>query len=136
MNDLTQLDEAELIARFLAAETFGVVGVSRDPSKYGHKVLAHYLARGRRAIPIHPRETEILGQRVYASLSDVTEAIDAVSIITPPQVTETVVEEIAANGIPLVWMQPGAESASAVAKARDLGLGVIHGGPCVMVVLR
>ena len=57
------------------------------------------------------------------------------SIITPPPVTERVVEEAAAAGVEHLWMQPGAESDAAVARAEELGLSVIAGGPCLLVVL-
>ena len=47
---------------------------------------------------------------------------------------ERIVEEAAAAGVRTVWMQPGAESAAAIEKAKALGLGVIAEGPCVLVV--
>ena len=57
------------------------------------------------------------------------------SIITPPAVTEKLVEEAAAAGVKHVWMQPGAESRRAVDRARELGMNVISGGPCLLVAL-
>ena len=56
-------------------------------------------------------------------------------VITPPKVTEAVVEEAGRLGIKHLWMQPGAESDAAVSRARELGMNVISGGPCVLVVL-
>jgi uncharacterized protein len=56
-------------------------------------------------------------------------------VITPPPVTEKVVEEAGRLGIRHVWMQPGAESEAAVRRARELGINVISGGPCLLVVL-
>ena len=44
-------------------------------------------------------------------------------------------EEAAAAGVRHLWMQPGAESPEAVARAEELGLSVIAGGPCLLVVL-
>ena len=38
-------------------------------------------------------------------------------------------------GIKHVWMQPGAESAKAVALGRENGINVVANGPCVLVVL-
>ena len=58
----------------------------------------------------------------------------AVSIITPPKITEQVVKDAAAAGIKHVWMQPGAESAEAIQVAEDLGMEVIAGGPCYLVL--
>jgi len=44
-------------------------------------------------------------------------------------------EEAAGLGIAHLWLQPGAESREVLARARELGLEPIAGGPCVLVVL-
>ncbi len=56
-------------------------------------------------------------------------------MITPPQVTEKVVEEAADLGIKHIWMQPGAESDAAVARAEQAGINVIADGSCALIVL-
>ena len=68
-------------------------------------------------------------------MMNTSDVVLAVSIITPPAITERVVEEAAELGIEHLWMQPGAESPRAVERARELGLNVISGGPCLLVVL-
>ena len=128
-------DEAATIRAFLAAPPFAVVGASTQPAKFGGRVLAAYLRRGLRAHPVNPRETTILGQRCYATLADLPEAVENISIVTPPSVTLRIVEEAAAIGARRIWLQPGAESDAAIAKARALGLEVISGGACVLVEL-
>lgn len=123
------------VQRFLAEKRFAVVGASADRTKYGNKVLRCYLQNGRDAVPVHPKETVVEGATAYSSLSSIPGGVGAVSVITPPAVTEKVVEEAAKLGIRHVWMQPGAESEAAVRRARELGIDVIAGGPCVLVVL-
>ena len=59
----------------------------------------------------------------------------AVSVITPPAVTGRVVEEAGRRGTRQLWMQPRAEGDAAVRSARELGMNVISGGPCLLVVL-
>ena len=120
---------------FLAETRFAVVGASPDRSKYGNKVLRCYVQHGRDVVPVHPKEAVVEGLTAFASLSAIPGGVGAVSIITPPAVTEKVVEEAGRLGIRHVWMQPGAESDAAVARARALGMNVIAGGPCVLVVL-
>lgn len=126
---------AATIRAFLADPPFAVVGASNDPAKFGHQVLACYLRHGLRAFPIHPSEAEILGVRCHPRLDLLPEPVRNVSIITPPRVTERIVEQAAACGARRLWMQPGAESAAAIARAEALGLEVIAGGPCVLVEL-
>lgn len=125
----------ERIHSFLAAGPFAVFGASPDPAKWGHQVFACYLRHGCRAYPIHPTAAAVLGHRAYARLSDLPEPAGAASIITPPRVTEQIVPQLIQAGVRHVWMQPGAESVSAVAQAREAGMNVISGGPCLLVEL-
>ena len=132
---MTWSDEGAQIDAFLAGSPFAVVGASTQRAKYGNKILRCYVQNGRRAIPINPSAGIIEGLDARAILSDVEEPIHGVSIITPPEVTEEVLEEIIALGIEHVWMQPGAQSARAVERAREAGLNCIAGGACLLVVL-
>ncbi|MFO1405910.1 MAG: CoA-binding protein [Steroidobacteraceae bacterium] len=123
------------VDRFLESPAYGVVGASPRRHKYGNKVLRCYLQNGRRAIPVNPREAEIEGVRCVASVLDLPPDVRSLSIITPPAVTEQVVEQAIRHGIEHLWMQPGAESEAAVEAARAAGLNVIADGSCVLVVL-
>lgn len=126
---------AARIDAFLVGSPIAVVGASNDRSKFGNRVLRKYMAHGREAIPVNPNEDEVEGLKAYPNLAAVPGGVHGVSIITPPRVTEKVVEEAGALGIKHVWMQPGAESAAAVKRAEELGMSVIWGGACVLVEL-
>lgn len=123
------------IEQFLASPAFGVAGASTSREKYGNKVLRCYLQHGKRAIPVHPKERAIEGAACVASVADLPPEVKSLSIITPPPVTEQVVEAAIARGIRNVWMQPGAESPKAVERCRAAGLNVIADGTCVLVVM-
>jgi predicted CoA-binding protein len=123
------------IAQFLSGKVFAVAGASTDRSKYGNKVLRSYQQAGRKVYGIHPRERLIEGVACFAKLAELPEKIDGLSIVTPPAVTEKLVLEAAAAGVARLWMQPGAESPAALARAAELGLDVIAGGPCLLVAL-
>jgi predicted CoA-binding protein len=123
------------IERFLASPAFGVVGASSRRHKYGNKVLRCYRQAGRRAIPVNPRESSIEGAACVPDVTSLPDDVKSISIITPPAVTERVVEQAIRKGIEHVWMQPGAESELAIATCERAGLDVIHGGACVLVVL-
>lgn len=123
------------IESFLAGSPFAVVGASADRAKYGNKVLRCYMQNGRTVFAVNPSAGEIEGHRAFANLRSIPERVHAVSIITPPRVTERIVEEAGELGIKHVWMQPGAESAKAIRRAQELGMNVIASGACVLVVL-
>ena len=126
---------ADQISRFLASPAFGVVGASSRRQKYGNKVLRCYQQNGRRAIPVNPREQVIEGATCVASVLELPDDVMSISAITPPAITERVVEEAARKGIENVWMQPGAESEQAIATCEAAGINVIADGSCLLVVL-
>ena len=123
----------QAIDEFLGGDSFAVVGASTDRTKFGNKVLRAYLQAGRRVVPVNPKGGEIEGLQSYPDIASLPEPVHGVSIVTPPAVTEKVVEEAAAAGVRNLWMQPGAESPTAIRKAEELGLNLIHSGPCALV---
>jgi len=123
------------IEQFLKAKAFGVVGASTSREKYGNKCLRCYMQHGRKAIPVNPKEATVEGLAAVATVKDLPADVEALSIITPPAITEQVVEAAIAKGIRHLWMQPGAESPKAIARAEQAGLNVIGDGSCLLVVL-
>jgi uncharacterized protein len=131
----TNMATREQIEKFLAASRFGVVGASADRSKYGNRVLRCYQMHGRDAIPVNPREQQVEGVACVARVADLPAEVTSLSIITPPAVTEMVVEEAIGKGVANIWMQPGAESPGAIARCVEAGINVIADGSCILVVL-
>ena len=129
------MDVQAEIQEFLAGSSFAVAGASTNREKYGNKVLRCYLQNDLVAWPVHPSEEEIEGVACSPDLASLPEDVHGLSIITPPAVTESLVEQAAEAGIKRLWMQPGAESPKAVERALELGLHVIAGGPCLLVAL-
>lgn len=126
---------SEKIARFLDARSFGVVGASADRSKYGNKVMRCYQMKGLKAIPVNPKESAIEGVACVAAVGELPAEVTSISVITPPAITEKVVDEAIGRGIKNIWMQPGAESRAAVEKCVKAGVNVISDGSCILVVL-
>lgn len=130
------MDVQAQIEDFLSGQVFAVAGASTDREKYGNKVLRAYLSKGLVVWPVHPKEEEIEGVSCSPDLASLPEPVHGLSIVTPPAVTEKIVEAAAEVGIKRLWIQPGAESNAAIARAQDLGLSVIAGGPCLLIALK
>ena len=120
---------------FLSGESFAVVGASRDRSKYGNRVLRAYIAHGLRAWPVNPHENEVEGVKAVPDLAHLPERVHGISFVTPPEITDAVVTQALALGYRNLWMQPGAESDEAIARAEAAGARVLAHGPCVLVAL-
>lgn len=110
----------------MSARTIAIIGASRDRSKFGNQAVRAFAAQGWTVYPIHPRETEIEGLPVVASVEHLPVRPDLVSIYLPPAVTLSVLEGIARRGCNELWLNPGAESDEVVARAEQLGLNVIQ----------
>ena len=123
------------LAKFLAAKTFAVAGASRDRSKYGNKVFQALVASGRTVYPLNPSAPEVEGHPAYATIADLPEVPESLSIVTQPHVTRQVIQQAIAAGIKNIWLQPGAENSQGSKLAREAGLNVIDDGSCVLVSL-
>ena len=106
------------------AKTIAVVGLSDNPLRPSHGVAAYMQLHGYEIIPINPTIGEVLGEKSYASLSDVPEKIDIVNIFRRPEFVEEIVDEAIRLNIPAVWMQEGVINQRAAEKARKAGIFV------------
>jgi len=126
----------EQIHAFLNCEAFAVAGASTNRDKYGNKVLRCYLQQNKTVYPINPRAKEIEGIPCFPDIASLPKTSLGLSIITPPKITNQVVEDAIHVGIKHIWMQPGAESREAIELCKQHNINVIYGGACLLVVLR
>ena len=111
---------------------FAVVGVSRNPSKFGHIIYQDLKSKGYKVYPINPNATMINGDNSYGSISEVPIKPDVVDMVVPPKVALVVVRECYELGIKKVWLQPGSESDEVIDFCYEHDIEVIY-GMCVMV---
>lgn len=107
-------------------KTVAVIGASTNRRKFGNKALRAFRQAGYRTIPITPNHDQVEGQRAYATVMDVPEAIDMATVYVPPEVGEQLLAGIAQKGIAEVWFNPGAATPSLISHARALGLEPIE----------
>jgi len=112
-------------------KTIAMVGASptwNRPSQFAMKYLQD---KGYRVIPVNARAAgdEILGEPVYASLTEVPGPIDMVQIFRNAEAAGPVTDEAIAvareKGITVVWMQLTVRNDEAAARAEAAGLEVI-----------
>lgn len=80
---------------------------------------------GYRVIPVNPNETEVFGEKSYASLADVPEKIDLVDVFRRSEEAGAVVDQAIALGAKAVWLQEGVIDHAAAQRALDAGLLVV-----------
>ncbi|GAB2957585.1 CoA-binding protein [Amycolatopsis acidiphila] len=125
---------ADLVERALAAaNTIAVVGLSRNPAKAAHSVPANLQAAGFRIIPVHPSARELLGEKVYRSLTDIPEPVDLVDVFRPAAEAPDIARQSVAMGAKTLWLQQGIVSAEARRIATEGGLDYVE-DRCTAVV--
>lgn len=126
MNDLARYQDPLTIQRVLhSARTIAVVGLSSNELRASHFV-GYYLQRhGYRVIPVNPREPEILGEKSYASLSDIPEPVDIVDVFRAPDALPGIARETVAIGAPTLWCQFGVVNEEGFRIAEEGGVTVV-----------
>ncbi len=114
------------IATLLAnASTIAVVGASSNPERPSYGIMRRLQQVGYRVIPVNPRETEVLGERAYATLRDVPDAVDIVDVFRRPAHTPAIADDAVAIGAKALWLQTGIANDEAAARATAGGLTVV-----------
>lgn len=123
------------IKKFLSAEAFAVAGASSNRQKFGNKVLRCYIQNKKTVYPVNPREKKVENLDCIAQISDLPPEVTSLSIVTPPAITEQIVEQAIQKGIKNIWIQPGAESSIAIINCNRHNINLIAEGPCILVEL-
>lgn len=108
-----------------SSRTIAVVGLSSKRMRPSYGVSEYMQSQGYKIIPVNPVETEILGEKVYATLDDVPDKVDIVNIFRAPQHVPPIVDAAIRIGAKAVWMQEGVVNEEAAQKARAAGLEVV-----------
>ena len=110
--------------------TVAVVGVSMNPVRPSYYVARYLSLKGFTVLPVNPGHAgaELLGQRVFASLSQIQAPVDMVDIFRRSEAVPAVVEEALAAfpALGTIWMQIGVEHSEAAARAEARGVTVIQ----------
>lgn len=120
------------INQFFTSPAYAVIGASSNRNKFGNKVLRCYIQQNKKVYPVNPHEQKIEGLAVVHQIADLPNNVKSISVITPPAVTEKIVDQAIQKGIQNIWMQPGAESPLAIQKCKEHHINVIADGRCIL----
>ena len=124
--DLTRYQDPLTIQRVLYnAKTIAVVGLSRNELRASYFV-GYYLKRhGYQVVPVNPRESQILGETCYPSLSEVPVPVDIVNVFRAPQALPAIAREAVDARAGALWCQFGVINAEGASIAEDGGVTVV-----------
>jgi uncharacterized protein len=112
--------------------TIAVIGLSEDPTKPSHYVSAYMQQHGYKIYPVNPSIPEVLGEKSYASLSDLPIKPDIVNVFRLPKFISAIVEEMIQLGLTNIWIQQGIINLEAATRAEAAGIRVVM-DRCIMV---
>jgi predicted CoA-binding protein len=116
-------DPAQVLRDF---SVIALVGISRDPGKAAHSVPAGLQQAGFRIVPVNPQASELLGERVYPTLSAIPFPVEIVLVFRPASFAVAIAEEAVAVGAKALWLQLGISSAEARRVATEAGLRYVE----------
>ena len=121
------MEENEIKKILSSSKTIAVVGISPKEDRPSYGVASYLQSKGYRIIPVRPDGEEILGEKVYPTLSEIPNEInvEVVDIFRKSEEVPPVVEEAIRRGAKVVWMQEGVIHKEAGEKAEKAGLKVV-----------
>jgi uncharacterized protein len=122
---MTNPSDDELRKIYAETKTIAVVGASNDESKAANEIPRYLQRQGFRIVPVNPRGGEILGERAYASLTEVDVPVDVVDVFRPSEETPGIAREAVSIGAKVLWLQLGIESEEAARIATEGGLTIV-----------
>lgn len=110
-----------------------VLGASDDPERYANRALRMLHEHGHHVIAVTPKSVNLPGMKVVASLSELQEPVDTVTLYVNPRVVESLAEEILAARPRRVIFNPGTEHPGVAARLQAAGIAVEEA--CTLVLL-
>lgn len=110
-----------------STKTVAMVGASANWNRPSYFVMKYLQAKGFKVYPVNPRAVgeEILGEKVYASLSDLPETVDMVDVFRSSEAAGPIADEAVEHGAKTVWMQLTVRNDEAAERAEAAGLNVV-----------
>ena len=129
------MNEPEVLDEMLGdgkGRTIAVVGLSENPGKPSHYVSEYMQQHGYKIYPVNPALETVLGEKSYASLTELPVKPDVVNVFRVPAMIPAIVDEMLMLGLKDLWVQLGIVNLEAATRAEEGGIRVVM-DRCIMV---
>ncbi|MBK8882663.1 MAG: CoA-binding protein [Bacteroidales bacterium] len=126
MNSLKQINQ------FLENQPIALVGVSRNPKKFGYTAFKELKEKGMKVIPVNPEADEIMGEKSYHNVTELPQEVKGIIVMTKKDITASVVREAMSKGIKGIWIQQMADSKEAINELKGSDINFIT-GECILM---
>jgi uncharacterized protein len=110
-----------------------VLGASTNPDRYSYKAVKLLEEMGHSVFPVHPSARPIDGTRCYASLGEIEEPVDTITVYLGERNSTPLVDQIIQAKPRRIILNPGAESDLLSRRCEEAGIQVQEA--CTLVLL-
>jgi predicted CoA-binding protein len=133
------IDSYEGIRRVIGeTRRIAVLGIKEEDDRPAHFVPEYAQRAGFEIVPVpvyYPDATEMLGEKVYRSISAIPDDIDMVNVFRRPEAIPPHLDDIIAKRPKSVWFQLGIVNHEAAERLAREGIDVVQ-DRCLLVELR
>jgi len=95
------------------SKTIAVVGLSNNPERTSYQISKAMQQSGYKIIPVNPTIDSVLGEKAYASLTDVKEPFDIINVFRRSEFLPSIAMEAVKTDCRIFWAQQGVVSEEA-----------------------
>jgi predicted CoA-binding protein len=126
---MTTLNE---IQKFIEQQKIAMVGISRNPKKFGGIIFKEFKNKGFELFPVNPKADEIQDVKCFKSVADLPEDVKHLFIVTPKNETAKVAKQVVEKGFNMIWIQQKSDTQKAVETIKEAGIPLIY-KKCLMM---
>ncbi|MBK7132142.1 MAG: CoA-binding protein [Bacteroidales bacterium] len=117
---------------FIDSQPIAMVGVSRNPKKFGYAAFKELKEKGMKIIPVNPEADQILGEKSFPNVGKLPAEVKSILIMTKKDKTAAVVREAKEKGIKQIWIQQSSDSKEALDELKGSDISYIT-GQCILM---
>lgn len=119
------------------AKNIAIVGLSNKPERTSYMVAQVLQDNGYKIIPVNPllAGEEILGEKVYANLTEIDDSIDIVDVFRRSEFSPEVAADFLKTDAKVFWAQLGIENEEADEMLRKAGRTDVVMDRCIKIEL-
>jgi predicted CoA-binding protein len=120
------------IEEFISSQPIAMVGVSRNPRKFGYAAFKELREKGMNIIPVNRYASEILGEKVYPDVASLPPEVKGLIVMTKKTDSPAVVKDTIKKGIKQLWVQQMSDNKEVLEELKDSGINYIT-GQCILM---
>lgn len=121
-----------LIESFLSPKKLAIIGVSRNPKKFGRQVYDALKEKDFTVYGVNPNAENLNGDPCYKDIASLPAEVDRLFFVTPPEKTAENIRMALDKGIKNIWIQQRSDTGEALELLKDTDVNLIH-NQCILM---